>query len=47
MVALEKFGDISLADGNADKVEEAYLRSDLFDKRRVMMDDWAKFCTEA
>ena len=27
-----------------DKVEAAYRRSDLFEKRRRLMDDWAAFC---
>jgi hypothetical protein len=27
-----------------DKVEAAYRRGDLFEKRKRMMDDWAKFC---
>jgi integrase len=29
--------------GNA--VERAYRRSDLFDKRRKLMEDWARYCT--
>lgn len=29
--------------GNA--VERAYRRSDLFDKRRKLMDDWSRYCT--
>jgi hypothetical protein len=28
-----------------DKVEAAYRRGDLFDKRRRMMDDWARYCS--
>jgi predicted DNA-binding transcriptional regulator AlpA len=28
----------------ANKVERAYRRGDLFDKRRQLMDTWAKFC---
>jgi integrase len=31
--------------GNA--VERSYLRSDLFDKRRDLMDQWARFCLSA
>lgn len=27
-----------------DKAEAAYRRGDLFEKRKRMMDDWAKFC---
>jgi integrase len=30
--------------GNA--VERAYRRGDLFEKRRKLMDDWARFCTQ-
>jgi hypothetical protein len=26
------------------KVEAAYQRGDMFDKRRQLMDAWAKFC---
>jgi hypothetical protein len=29
----------------ANKVEAAYNRSDLFEKRRRLMDDWAMFVT--
>jgi hypothetical protein len=28
----------------ADKVESAYRRGDLFDKRRRLMTEWAKYC---
>jgi integrase len=31
----------------ADKVEAAYRRGDLFEKRRLLMEDWAKFCAHA
>jgi integrase len=34
----------ALAHAAADKVEAAYQRSDLFDKRRKLMADWARFC---
>jgi integrase len=37
----------ALAHSLPDKVEAAYRRGDLFDKRRQMMDAWAKFCAEA
>ena len=30
----------------SDAVEAAYRRGDLFDKRRKLMADWAKFCTD-
>jgi integrase len=36
--------DKALAHTVSDKVEAAYQRSDLFDKRRRLMADWAKFC---
>jgi len=36
--------EMALAHSIGDKVEAAYRRGDLFDKRRRMMDDWAKFC---
>jgi len=35
----------ALAHVNADRVEAAYMRSDLFDKRRALMNAWAKHCT--
>ena len=34
----------ALAHGIKDKVEGAYIRTDLFDKRRKLMDLWAKYC---
>ncbi len=34
----------ALAHSLPSKVEAAYLRSDLFDKRRQLMDAWASFC---
>ena len=35
---------MALAHTVADKVEAAYRRGDLFDKRRKLMDAWASFC---
>jgi hypothetical protein len=35
----------ALAHALADKVEAAYRRSDLFEKRRRLMDDWSMVCT--
>ena len=29
----------------ANKVEAAYRRGDLFDKRIKLMDDWARYCS--
>ena len=36
--------EMALAHTVSDKVEAAYRRSDLFDKRRRLMDTWATFC---
>jgi integrase len=36
--------EAALAHVVADKVEAAYRRGDLFEKRRRMMSDWAKYC---
>ena len=36
--------EMALAHAVGDKVEAAYFRADLFDKRRRLMNDWAKFC---
>ncbi|MEF3193467.1 MAG: hypothetical protein K6346_04555 [Halothiobacillaceae bacterium] len=37
--------EAALAHVNADKVEAAYQRSDLFERRRGLMRDWADFAT--
>lgn len=37
--------EAALAHVNADRVEAAYMRSDLFERRRALMADWAGFCT--
>jgi integrase len=37
--------EMALAHAVGDKVEAAYRRGDLFDKRRRLMDTWATFCT--
>ena len=39
--------EASLAHTIGGKVEQAYLRGDLFDKRRRLMQQWATFCTTA
>jgi integrase len=36
--------EMALAHAVGNKVEAAYRRGDLFDKRRRLMDDWAAFC---
>jgi integrase len=37
--------EMALAHAVGDKVEAAYRRGDLFQKRRALMDAWAKFAT--
>lgn len=37
--------EMALAHAVGDKVEAAYRRGDLFQKRRQLTDAWAKFCT--
>jgi integrase len=37
--------DAALAHVNGTKVEQSYRRGDLFEKRRRLMQAWAKFCT--
>jgi integrase len=39
--------EMALAHAVGDKVEAAYRRGDLFDKRRKMMDAWANYCSTA
>jgi integrase len=36
--------EMALAHAVSDKVEAAYRRGDLFQKRRQLADAWAKFC---
>ncbi len=36
--------EVALSHVNDDETEAAYKRSDLFEKRRALMGDWAKFC---
>jgi integrase len=36
--------EMALAHAIGDKVEAAYRRGDLFDKRKRLMAEWAKFC---
>jgi integrase len=36
--------EMALAHVIEDKTEAAYRRGDLFDKRRQLMDEWARFC---
>jgi integrase len=36
--------EMALAHAISDKVEAAYRRGDLFEKRRKLMESWAAFC---
>jgi integrase len=42
-----EIAEAALAHVIGDKVEQAYRRGDLFDKRRKLMDAWAVYCTAA
>ena len=35
--------ELALAHVNSDRVEAAYRRSDLFERRRVLMQEWADY----
>jgi integrase len=37
--------EMALAHAIGNKVEAAYRRGDLFEKRRQLMEAWARFCT--
>jgi hypothetical protein len=37
--------EAALAHVVGDKVEAAYRRGDLFDKRKQLMNTWARYCT--
>lgn len=39
--------EAALAHANGDKTEAAYLRTDHFEKRRLLMDAWGRYCTGA
>jgi integrase len=41
-----EMAEMALAHVVGDKVEAAYRRGDMFEKRRKMMDDWAAFCAK-
>jgi hypothetical protein len=38
---------MALAHVITDKVEAAYRRGDLFEKRRKLMDAWASYCAQS
>jgi integrase len=44
--APSEVGEAALAHVKADKVEAAYARSDLFEKRRRLMDSWSSYLNE-
>ena len=39
--------ELALAHVNSDRVEAAYRRSDLFEKRRDLMAAWADYATQS
>lgn len=39
-----EMAEMALAHTIGDKVEAAYRRGDMFEKRRRMMNDWSNFC---
>ena len=39
--------ELALAHVVGDNTERAYMRSDLFERRRELMQAWANFCTSA
>ena len=39
--------ELALAHVNADRVEAAYMRSDLFERRRTLMQSWADYISKA
>ena len=39
--------ELALAHVNSDRVEAAYRRSDLFDRRRDLMAEWADYLAQA
>ena len=41
-----EIAELSLAHAVGTKVEQAYHRTDLFDKRRKLMDAWAQYCAK-
>lgn len=45
--ASREVAEMALAHAIGDKVEAAYRRGDLFEKRRELMDEWAEYCTHA
>ena len=38
---------MALAHSVGGAVERAYARTDLFDRRRVLMEQWARYCVKA
>ena len=38
--------EATLAHVVANRVEAAYARSDLFERRRILMDDWARYLAQ-
>ena len=41
----DEVSELALAHVNSDATRAAYARSELIEKRRLLMADWEKFCT--
>jgi integrase len=41
-----ELAEMALAHSVGSDVEQAYRRTDMFDKRRRLMEEWAKFCAK-
>ena len=44
--APREVSELALAHVNSDRVEAAYLRTDLFERRRALMQSWADYISE-
>ena len=42
--AEREVAEAALSHATGNEVERAYARSDLFDRRRALMDEWGHFC---
>jgi integrase len=42
----DEISEMALAHGDPNKVRAAYARSDLFDRRRELMESWSQFCSQ-
>lgn len=45
--AQREVSELALAHVNSDRVEAAYMRTDLFERRRALMQSWADYISES